>query len=590
MSEKVNNIVLNNKDDQAQEISIVQLLFAMWRNKFLIIALAAVGLVVGLILGSSSTYEATASVLVNPSSLVASSYESVYTNSLYTNVSTQKELISSTSNLQRALDSLDMSSYIDAEGKSYAEKDWSNVDYEKLATIETSSYVITVTVKDNNASYCVDLANAIVNCYIDYLTEYVKSTESSQRVYLESRIPEVEQELKSSSAILASYKKANNITEVNDELLASNSELQDLQRTVETDQSLLLSLQEKLEETKMLEAATEGDVVVLDIAQAKRESGKIKALAIGFLAGGVVGALIVFLMFFTDSSIKTEEDVKQVIKTPIPMLGWTYYLKNVKDVQKEFPGLVVYNSPKSAFAEKFNTIANNITYSLEDKVQVVSINSTEANNGKTTVLCNIATSYAMAGKKVLLMDADFRNAEVSSFFHLTSDSGLVDVVNGKKPLEKCLVKPVKDLANLDVLPAGNCPENVNALFNSAQFSDFMKKLRESYDYILVDVPALSTGSEFTNLAKDLDGFILNLRVGVSTKNALYNFAQSAGFLQVPVLGYVLSGVIPSNHAANEIGSFDFSNGAGKKVVDSVYAMGTGFYRFNFKKEKKASKN
>ena len=590
MSNKVNNIVVNKKEDQTQEISIVQLIFAMWRNKFLIIAFAAIGIVVGLLLGSKSTYEATASVLVSPSTLVASSYESVYTNSLYTNVSTQKELISSTSNLQRALNSLDMSSYTDAEGNSYADKDWSSVDYEKLATIETASSVISVTVKDNNADYCADLANAIVSCYMDYLTEYIKSSESSQRKYLESRIPEVEAEFKLATANLTSYKKANGISEVSDELLASDSELQDLQSKVETDQNLLMSLQEKLEETKMLEAASEGDVVVLDIAKAKRESGRLKAIAIGFLAGAVVGALIVFLIFFMDSTIKTEEDVKQVISTPIPMLGWTYYIKNLKDVQKEFPGLVVYNSPKSAFAERFNAIANNLAHSSEDKVQIISINSTEPNNGKTTMLCNIATSYAMAGKKVLILDADFRKSEVEEFFNLkTPEAGLAEVVGGKKPLEKCLVKPVKDLANLELLPAGNCSENVNALFNSVQFSAFMKQLRESYDYILVDAPALSTGSEFTNLAKDLDGFVLNLRVGVSTKNSLYNFAQSAGFLQVPVLGYVLSGVIPANHTSNEIGSFDFSNGVAKKVTDSLYTMGSGFYHSNFKREKKASK-
>ncbi len=379
--------------------------------------------------------------------------------------------------------------------------------------------------------------------------------------------------------------------------------LQELQRDVQIYESLLLKLREMLEEAKMLEAAVVGNVTVVDEAElpiAPVKPKKVMVLAIGVLGGAVVGVLFVILLAMVDNSVQDEDDIKQVLGNSIPLLGWTYYLKNLSKVKKEVPGLVVYNSPGSMFAERFVSIANNIVYSTPKKVQILSINSTEMNEGKTSVVCNVAASYAMVGKKVLIIDSDFRKPAIEEFFNLKhSKLGLVDAVVVGTPLEQCILQPLSDLPNLHILPCGRGTRNPNALYNSSEFSDVLKKLRRVYDYILIDSPPLSYGSEFTNLAKNLDGFVLDVRAGVSTKNSLYGFKQSLPFLQVPILGCIFYGVIPSNHSAHGIGSSGYYGYGGyyssknknyyyskKNAADSLYEQGSGSYKRIYKAELK----
>ncbi len=379
--------------------------------------------------------------------------------------------------------------------------------------------------------------------------------------------------------------------------------LQELQRDVQIYESLLLKLREMLEEAKMLEAAVVGNVTVVDEAQISVnpvKPRKMMILAVGVLGGAVLGVLLVFLFALVDNSVQDEEDVRHVLGGSIPLLGWTYYLKNFSMVKREVPALIVYNSPGSIYAERFVSIANNIVYSTPKKVQVLSINSTEMNEGKTSVVCNVAASYALVGKKVLIVDADFRKPAIESFFNLkTAKVGLVDAVVTGTPLEQCILQPLRDLPNLHILPPGRGTRNPNALFSSEEFSEVLKKLRRVYDYILIDFPPLSYGSEFINLARNLDGFVLDVRAGVSTKNSLYSFAQNLGFLQAPILGYIFYGVIPTNHSAHGIGSSSYYGYGGyyssknknyyyskKNASDSLYEQGSGSYRRIYKAELK----
>ena len=381
-------------------------------------------------------------------------------------------------------------------------------------------------------------------------------------------------------------------------------ELDELKRDVEIYQSLSLKLREMLEEAKMLEAAVVGNVTVVDEATVPTVAVKPKKmmiLAASVVVGAVIGVLFAFLLAMLDNTIQSEDDIKQIVGNSVPMLGWTYYLKSMRSIKREVPGLVVLNSPDSMFAERFVSIANNIVYSTPKKIQVLSINSTEMNEGKTSVVCNVAAAYAMAGKKVLIIDADFRKPAIEHFFNLIpSKLGLVDSVIANVPLEQCIIKAVKELPNLHILPPGRGTRNPNALYSSAEFAEVLRKLRKVYDYVLIDSPPLSYGSEFTNLAKNLDGFVLDVRAGVSTKNALYGFAQSLCFLQVPVLGYILYGVIPSNHSAHGIGTSGYYGYGGyssygknknyyyqkKSASDTLYEQGSGSYKRIYQNELK----
>ena len=226
--------------------------------------------------------------------------------------------------------------------------------------------------------------------------------------------------------------------------------------------------------------------------------------------------------------------------------------------------------------------------------------------GKTTVICNIAAAYAMAGKKVVLIDGDFRKPAIEAFFKLKrSKVGLVDSAINNVPLEKCIVRPTEKIPNLHILPPGMGTRNPNALYKSDRFSQIIEKLTHVYDYVIIDCPPLSYGSEFTHLAKHLDGFVLNIRAGVASKRALASFIADLEFIQAPLLGFIYYGVVARNQSSygyygyyGSYGSYGSKKyGYGSKGYGygygsdhkSIYEEGRGSYRKLHLKELKRRK-
>ncbi|NCB00993.1 MAG: capsular biosynthesis protein [Spirochaetia bacterium] len=221
--------------------------------------------------------------------------------------------------------------------------------------------------------------------------------------------------------------------------------LLDLQREVQVYETLRMRLMELLEEVKIAEAAVVGSVTVVDPALIRNtpvSPNVMLILAVAVLLGLALGVLLAIVREMADVTIKDEGVLKKIVGVNRPLLGWIPLMSFSKE--EDFPSLVVHNSPLSFESERYKLVANNIAFgTLQQSQRIFSITSAGMGEGKTTVATNIATSMAMNGQKVLLLDGDLRLPQLSSFFNLRkAPSGLVDVVTKGIPIEQVIVQPI----------------------------------------------------------------------------------------------------------------------------------------------------
>ena len=159
---------------------------------------------------------------------------------------------------------------------------------------------------------------------------------------------------------------------------------------------------------------------------------------------------------------------------------------------------------KSPIAEAFRTVRTNISFSdVDNEIQTILFTSTKQNEGKSTVISNIAYSFSkLENCKVLLMDLDLRNPTVHKMFAVSNTYGLMDNLKNDRPLEKCIHKIEE---NIHVLPTGAIPPNPTEILSSKKMAKFLKDIKSHYDYIFIDAPPVGVVSDATIISSNVDG-------------------------------------------------------------------------------------
>ena len=143
--------------------------------------------------------------------------------------------------------------------------------------------------------------------------------------------------------------------------------------------------------------------------------------------------------------------------------------------------------PVSPFSEAMRTLRSSIHMSdVDQPPKVIHVTSARPSEGKTTIAVSLAISAASAGLKVVLVDADLRHPATSRFFKLEQEKGLVDVLVGANAADS-VFRLYKDL-NLVVIPAGSKSLNPPDVLGSERMKMLISRLRETFDYVVVDTP------------------------------------------------------------------------------------------------------
>ena len=215
-------------------------------------------------------------------------------------------------------------------------------------------------------------------------------------------------------------------------------------------------------------------------------------------------------------------------------------------------------------SEAFRNLKASLTVSIpkntEGKGQVLMMTSACPEDGKTTVAVNLSLMFAISEAKVILVDADIRKGRVARFFKQRSKPGLADYLSGQVKLEE-VIRKTDSAENLSYIPCGTHSPRPYELLESAEMKDLIAKLREEYDYIIIDTPPVILVSDALALAKEADGTVVVCRHQSSFVSDVGKTIDKLKFAKANVLGVVV----------NDYSSFEKQSARSKRYKYYNYA-------------------
>lgn len=204
-----------------------------------------------------------------------------------------------------------------------------------------------------------------------------------------------------------------------------------------------------------------------------------------------------------------------------------------------FRQLITVSNPNSPISEQYRTIRTNINYSNIDREnRLIMVTSSNPGEGKTITTANLAVTFAEEGKKVLLMDADFRKPRVHELFRKRNFLGLTSVLYKQKPLMEAINKT--RISNLHVLTSGPITPNPSELLSSKKMKELLSEVRNQFDLIIIDTPPVLLVTDAQILAGQCDGVILVVSHGKTKKQEAEKAKALLLNTKARILGAVLN--------------------------------------------------
>jgi tyrosine-protein kinase Etk/Wzc len=285
-----------------------------------------------------------------------------------------------------------------------------------------------------------------------------------------------------------------------------------IQRQFSINENIYIYLLQKRAEAEISKASNFPKNSVLDAARAQPlpiSPRKSLNILFGFLIGFVLPLLVLFIKHFLSTKIEDEKELLKLLK--VPLLGNIGRYSGVG-------AKAVIDNPRSAVSESFRSLRADMSYihPLHEKITIL-FTSAISGEGKTFCAINMASIFAITGKKTLLIGLDLRKPKIGSSFGLSNDIGVTSYLCSDTEWHQ-LVKS-SGLPNLDILLAGPIPPNPAELLLQDRFSQLMDEVKANYEVVIMDCPPVGLVSETKDLFKFADVSIYVIRQDHSPKAA-----------------------------------------------------------------------
>lgn len=215
--------------------------------------------------------------------------------------------------------------------------------------------------------------------------------------------------------------------------------------------------------------------------------------------------------------------------------------RSLRNGKEREAATVTQTAPRSLMAEAYRTLRTNLNFAVLDReVRVIAVTSPAPHDGKTATAVNLAVVLAQAGHRTLLVDADMRRPYVHRVFQVDNSCGITNaLVQGRDPLEFLRPGPVD---NLSLLFCGPLPPNPAELLASERVTGLWPRLREQFDYVVVDSPPVLAVADAMMIGSQADGVLLVLSAGETRIEAAREAKERLVHANAHILGVVLNRV------------------------------------------------
>lgn len=321
--------------------------------------------------------------------------------------------------------------------------------------------------------------------------------------------------------------------EVTTNRLASNPNqakyLLSVERQQKVKEELYLYLLQKREENELSQAFTAYNTRLITAPRGSMfptAPRKMNILLVAFAVGLLVPAVGIFMKENMNTKVRGRKDLENL---SIPFIGEIPQYSGTKKKWWEFKHrkrqdmkiIVVNEGNRNIINEAFRVLRSNMDFmaSKDNNQHVFVLTSFNPGSGKSFLAINIAISFAIKKKKILVIDGDLRHRTVSSYVD-SPNKGLSDYLNNQIEDWKEIIVSYKGYTNLHILPIGTIPPNPTELLEDSKLSMLIEALRPEYDYIFIDCPPVDIVADAQIIEKWADRTIFVVRSGLLDRSML----------------------------------------------------------------------
>ena len=322
-----------------------------------------------------------------------------------------------------------------------------------------------------------------------------------------------------------------------------------VERQQKVKEALYLFLLQKREENELSQAFTAYNTrVITPPSGSMIPTAPVKknVALVAFALGILIPVVIIFIRENMNTKVRGRKDLESL---SVPFVGEIPLAESgkKKKATHAHKEIVIRQGKRDIVNEAFRVLRTNLEFILDakedkDRASVTLITSFNPGSGKTFLTMNTAATFAMKGKRVLVVDGDLRHGSASAYVG-SPKKGLSDYLGKRENNCEDLVVEMENYPGLFVLPVGTIPPNPTELLAEPRLTELIEKMRSRFDYILIDCPPVDIVADTQIIEKLADRTVFIIRAGLLERDMLPKLQNDYDAKRFKNMALVLNGTI-----------------------------------------------